>query len=452
MADAPGFNWKGLVMGFSTGHFLFNIYLDYRQYKFLKTDKPSPELKDVLDTETFEKTQKYQLAKQQFSLFSSVYSFTQNILFTQFNALPKLYYVVEGFLASVGPKYAVTRWLFGAGGPTPTSVLTFLVLNVIHAVLNLPISYYSTFVLEEKFGFNKETKSIFIKDFLKSQFLSFAIGTPVMIGFIKIINYFGDKFFVYIWSAFFVFQIVMMTIAPILIMPLFNKFTPLEDGSLKTKIENLAKSLSFPLSKLFVVDGSTRSSHSNAYFTGLPWSKRIVLFDTLIEHSSEDEIVAILGHEIGHWALSHLTKTLVMIQANISLMFFSFGAFFRNISFYESFGFKFDHTLAARSQLPILVGFMLFLDILTPLEFATTFLSNLLSRKHEYEADEYATNLGMGEELASGLKKLFKENLSSAGADPLYSAYHHSHPLLPDRLKAIKVNIAARELEAKKEK
>lgn len=447
----PGFNWKNLVLAFSTGHFLFNLYVDCRQLKYLKNEKPNPELKDISDEETHAKTQKYQVAKQEFSIFSSVYSFVQNISIIQFNVIPKVYYAVGGFLATYGPKYAATRWLLGAGGPTPTSVVTFLLLSVINSFISLPLSYYSTFVLEEKFGFNKQTKGLFISDFIKSQVLAFAIGTPVMIGFVKIINYFGDQFFVYVWSAFFVFQIVMMTIAPIVIMPLFNKFTPLEDGTLKTKIEDLAKSVNFPLTKLFVIDGSKRSSHSNAYFTGLPWSKRIVLFDTLIEHSEEDEIVAVIGHEIGHWALNHLTKTLVVMQANISLMFFLFGAFFRNVSFYQSFGFQFNG-LVDRSQLPILAGFMLFLDILTPLEFVTTFLSNLLSRKHEYEADKYATDLGMGLQLGSGLKKLFKENLSSAGADPLYSAYHYSHPLLVERLRAIKTEMAAKETQAKKEK
>lgn len=448
MADIPGFNWKALVLAFTTGHFVFETYLNIRQYKFLQNDKPSPELAGVSDKDTFKKTQTYQIAKQKFSLFTGAYGFIQNIGFLQFDVLPKIYYAAGNFLAAYAPKFAVTNWLLGSGGPTPQSVVTFLSLQVISSFLNLPVSYYSAFVLEEKFGFNKQTKSIFFTDFLKTQALSFVIGTPVMLGFIKIIEYFGDNFFAYLWSFFFALQIFMMTIAPVVIMPLFNKFTPLEDGTLKTKIENLARSVNFPLSKLFVIDGSKRSSHSNAFFTGLPWSKRIVLFDTLIEHSSEDEIVAVIGHEIGHWARNHLTTTLVVTQANISLIFFLFSAFFRNGSFYQSFGFL----PSDRASLPILIGFMLFLDILKPLEFVTTFLTNLLSRKHEYEADQYATDLGMGAELCTGLVSLFKENLSSANADALYSAYHYSHPLLPERLHAIKASIAKKEAEAKKEK
>lgn len=419
-------------------------------------DKPSKDLEGLSDEETFRKTQTYQIAKQKFSIISGVYEFVQNFATIQFNILPKIYYATGRFLSLYAPKYAITRWIFGpiGLGPTPQSVLTFLTLQLITSIINLPVSYYSTFVLEERFGFNKQTKKIFFTDILKGQALSFIIGTPVMLGFVKIVEYFGDSFFAYLWAFFFALQIFMMTIAPVVIMPLFNKFTPLEDGSLKTKIEALAKSLNFPLSKLFVIDGSKRSSHSNAFFTGLPWSKRIVLYDTLIEQSSEEEIVAVLGHEIGHWAKSHLFKTLVVSQTHISLIFFLFSAFFRNVSFYQSFGFD---TFSAETiltggkpQLPILMGFMLFMDILKPMEFVTTFLTNLLSRKHEYEADEFATDLGMGEDLCTGLTTLFKENLSSANSDPLYSAYHYSHPLLPERLRAIKLRMA--EAEGKKDK
>ncbi|VVT49409.1 uncharacterized protein SAPINGB_P002256 [Magnusiomyces paraingens] len=450
VAEIPGFNWKGLVVAFTAGQFAFDTYLNIRQYNFLKNDKP--QTPEDGDEETFFKTQRYQLTKQRFSIFTGAYSFITNVAFLKFNVLPKLYYATGQFISTYAVKFGFLKWF---ASPTPQSVVTFLALQVLSSIISLPLSYYSTFVIEEKFGFNKQTKVLFFTDFLKTQVLSFAIGTPIILGFVKIIEYFGDAFFLYVWSFFFVVQIFMMTIAPIVIMPLFNKFTPLEDGSLKTKIEDLAKSLSFPLSKLFVIDGSKRSSHSNAFFTGLPWSKRIVLFDTLIEQaSSDEEIVAVIGHEIGHWAKNHLAKTLVVLQGNLSLIFFLFSAFFRNKSFYESFGF--DTTsptslFADRNNLPIIIGFILFLDILKPLEFFTTFGSNLLSRKHEYEADEYATDLGMGEDLSSGLVTLFKENKSSARSDPLYSAYHYSHPLLPERLAAIRARIESNKTAEKKD-
>lgn len=445
-----------MVLGFTAGHFVFETYLNYRQYKFLLNDKPSKDLQDLSDEETFRKTQQYQIAKQKFSIFSDVYQFVQNVSIIKFNVLSKIYYATGHFLTTYAPKFTVTRWIFGplGLGPTPQSVLTSLTLVLLNSLIDLPLSYYSTFVLEEKFGFNKQTKKVFFTDLIKVQALNFVIGTPVMLGFIKIIEYFGDSFFVYLWTFFFALQIFLMTIAPVVIMPLFNKFTPLEDGSLKTKIEDLAKSLHFPLSKLFVIDGSKRSSHSNAFFTGMPWSKKIVLYDTLIEQSSEDEIVAVISHEIGHWAKSHLLKRLIAMQTHVSLIFFLFSAFFRNVSFYQSFGFTTfgsDPVLnGGKPQLPILMGFMLFMDILKPMEFIATFLTNLLSRKHEYEADEFATDLGKGKDLCNGLTTLFKENLSSANSDPLYSAYHFSHPSLPERLRAIKLRMA--EIEGKKDK
>lgn len=403
---------------------------------FLLSDKPDASA-DEAAKETFEKAQKYQVAKSRFGLFSSAYDFVLSIATIQFNVLPKMFAFSGDLLAKYAPKWFI--------GPTPQSIVLFLGMQLISAVFSLPLKYYSTFVLEEKFGFNKQTKSLFITDFFKEQLLGIAIGAPVMAAFIKIVDYFGDSFFVYLWGFFFTLQIFMMSIAPSLIMPLFNKFTPLEDGTLKTRIEDLAKQVKFPLSKLFLVDGSKRSSHSNAYFTGMPWSKRIVLFDTLVDTATEDEIVSVIAHEIGHWAKSHLVKTLLFSQANISLIFLTFSAFFRNNSFYTSFGFP------PMAKQPIVVGFMLFMDILKPIECVMSFLSSVLSRKHEYEADAYATELGFGPDLCTALAGLAKENLSVQRADPLYSAYHHSHPLTPDRIATVKRLVDAKKTAEKKD-
>lgn len=437
VADYPGFNWKGLVLGCTAGHYFFDSYLNYRQHLFLLNDKSNPSADDS-EKETFEKAKKYQLAKSRFGLFSSAYDFLLNTATIQFNVLPKMFSLAGTFLNKYAP-----AWFIGSA---PQSIVLFLGMQALSSVLSLPLRYYSTFVLEEKFGFNKQTKSIFFTDFIKEQLLGIAIGAPVMAAFVKIVEYFGDSFFVYIWAFFFSLQILMMSIAPSIIMPLFNKFTPLEDGTLKTRIEDLAKQVRFPLTKLFLVDGSKRSSHSNAYFTGMPWSKRIVLFDTLLETASEDEILSVIAHEIGHWAQSHLLKTLIFSQANISLIFLLFSAFFRNNSFYTSFGFP------SVAQQPIVVGFILFMDVLKPIECAMGFFSNVLSRKHEYEADAYATNLNYGPDLCTALKGLAKENLSVEKADPLYSAYHYSHPLTPERISTIKSLIASKESTEKKDK
>lgn len=185
---------------------------------------------------------------------------------------------------------------------------------MVTTVLNLPIAYYSTFVLEEKFGFNKQTVKLWVMDMIKSQALMVGLGAPLLSGFLAIIQKTGNNFFYYLWLFGVAVQIFGMTIYPIAILPLFNKLSPLQEGKLKVGVEALAKKLQFPLKELYVIDGSKRSAHSNAYFFGLPWKKHIVIYDTLIEKSETEEIVAVLGHELGHWAMSHTTKLMAIAQ------------------------------------------------------------------------------------------------------------------------------------------
>lgn len=174
--------------------------------------------------------------------------------------------------------------------------------------MSLPISYYSTFVLEEKFGFNKQSLKLWVTDMLKGQMLGIVLGTPIISAFLKIVEKTGNGFFYYLWIFGIFLQVFAVTIYPIAILPLFNKLSPLEPGTLKTGVESLAKKLDFPLTELHVIDGSKRSAHSNAYFYGLPWKKHIVIYDTLIEKSEPEEVVAVLSHELGHWSLNHTMK------------------------------------------------------------------------------------------------------------------------------------------------
>lgn len=193
-------------------------------------------------------------------------------------------------------------------------MIFFFTFNIITTALNLPISYYSTFVLEEKFGFNKQTVKLWIADTLKGQALMVALGAPLLSGFLAIIQKTGNSFFYYLWLFSIAVQVGGITIYPILILPLFNKLSPLKEGDLKTGVEGLAKRLNFPLKELYVIDGSKRSAHSNAYFYGLPWKKHIVIYDTLIEKSETEEVVAVLSHELGHWSLGHTTKLFGVVQ------------------------------------------------------------------------------------------------------------------------------------------
>lgn len=295
--------------------------------------------------------------------------------------------------------------------------------------MSLPVSYYSTFVLEEKFGFNKQTPTLFFTDLLKSQALMVAFGTPVLSGFLKIIQSTGTQFFYYLWIFAITIQVFGITIYPIFIQPLFNKLSPLEPGELRERVEALSKRLNFPLTDLYTIDGSKRSAHSNAYFYGLPWKKHIVIYDTLIEKSEPHEIEAVLGHELGHWSLSHTTKLLGIAQVHLFYVFALFSIFINNNSLYNSFGFRNSH--------PIMIGFILFSEALAPMDTVVRFLMNILSRKFEFEADRFALDLGYKKELARSLIKLQVENLSTMDADWLYASYHYSHPILTERLKAL---------------
>jgi STE24 endopeptidase len=254
--------------------------------------------------------------------------------------------------------------------------------------------------------------------------LSLVIGMPVLAGALKTVQWAGREFAIYIWLFMVGFQIFFMLIYPSFIQPLFNKFSPLEDGSLKKKIDALAKRLDFPLTKVFVVDGSKRSSHSNAYFFGFFNNKRIVIFDNLIEKSSEDEVVAVLAHELGHWHFNHVLSNLLFVQAQLYVLFHMLQFLIQLPAIYTQFGF---------SDRPLVIGFLLFQFAYAPVDSVLVFVMNFMTRLKEFQADAFAKKLGYATNLKSGLIKLQKDNLSDMNPDPLYSAYHHSHPTLLER-------------------
>ncbi|KAK9471644.1 peptidase family M48-domain-containing protein [Dipodascopsis tothii] len=418
--DKPTFNWKTLIIGFSSAHYLFETYLSIRQYRVLQRPEPPATLAGTIEKETFTKSQEYSRAKARFGFISNIYSYVIDISFIHYDLLPKFWSIAGRLLVSYAPRFA---------GEITQSVLFFLGYNVVTTMISLPLSLYSTFVLEEKFGFNKQTPSLFLGDLIKTQLLTVVIGSPLLAVFLKIILHFGDSFFYYLWLFTLMFQVVAIVVYPVLIQPLFNKVVPLTDGQIKLEVEKLASQLEFPLKELYVIDGSKRSAHSNAYFYGLPWKKHIVIYDTLIAEFNSDQVVAVLAHELGHWALSHTTKMLVIQQVHLFSLFVLFAVFINNKSLYRSFGFG--------GQRPVMIGFILFNDILGPLNSVLTFALSLLSRKHEYEADEFAVKLGFSEQLSQALIKLHIQNLSTMDADWLYSSYHFSHPILPERLRAM---------------
>ena len=304
--DRPFFPWKKLIVGFSVAKYLLEEFLSYRQYQVLLRKKPPKTLEDEVTQETFDKSQAYGRAKSKFGFVSGIFSELQSYGILYYDLLPKLW-SWTGLL--------VTKYLPAAySGEIVHSLVFVFASQLATRLLDLPFSYYGTFILEENFGFNKQTMKLWLVDKLKSQLLGIVLGAPIMSTFLWIIKKTGNQFFYYIWLFSVVVSLFMLTIYPIVIVPIFNKLSPLEDGPLKSGVEALAKRLKFPLSELYVIDGSKRSSHSNAYFSGLPWKKQIVLYDTLIEKQEPKEIEAVLGHELGHWRLSHTTKMLVISQ------------------------------------------------------------------------------------------------------------------------------------------
>ena len=250
--------------------------------------------------------QAYGRAKSKFGLVSSLYGQIQNYGVIYYNVLPKLWALTGVWLVRCFPAQYT--------GEIMHTLIFFFTFNLLTTAINLPISYYSTFVLEEKFGFNKQTIKLWVTDMLKGQALMAAFGIPLLSGFLAIIQKTGNQFFFYLWLFSIGVQLAGITIYPILILPLFNNLAPLEKGPLKNSVEGLARRLQFPLKELYVIDGSKRSAHSNAYFYGLPWKKHIVIYDTLIEKSETEEVVAVLSHELGHWSLGHTTKLFGIAQ------------------------------------------------------------------------------------------------------------------------------------------
>ncbi|KAF2863520.1 hypothetical protein K470DRAFT_103714 [Piedraia hortae CBS 480.64] len=420
LIDHPDIPWKNLIFSCALGTAGLETWLDYRQYQVLKRTQIPKELANEIDRATYDKSQAYGRAKYWYAQASRLFGNIKNYTIIYGNVYLKLWTFSEGLLRQFAP----ARFQ----GEITHSLLFIFLYSWLETLLNLPFSYYHHFILEEKFGFNKLTLKLWIEDLLKTQALSLAFGVPIGSAFLKIIQKTGDAFFIYIWLFMLIIQLGAQTIYPIVIVPLFNKLTPLETGPLRDRVESLASKLNFPLKELYVIDGSKRSAHSNAYFAGLPWKKQIVIYDTLIDRSETEEVEAVLAHELGHWKKGHTTNLLLIASSHLFIIFGLFALFINNKSLYEAFGFK---------TKPIMIGFILFNEVLSPTESITKLLLNMWTRKMEFQADAFSKSLGYAKQLGRSLIKLQVQNLSAMDADPLYSAYHYSHPILTERLKAI---------------
>ena len=391
--------------------FVFSSILEYLNSKNWKDSVPDS-LKDFYKESDYKKAKSYKLDRDRISLISSLISTTLTIIFIFSGVYGKvsdysLYYFDNPFLQSAG---------------------FFLFFLLISTIISVPITYYSTFTIEEKYGFNKSTLSTFIKDKIKGLIISLLIGGFILYISIQLYNFFEANFWLWLWvflSAIIIFINIFYTT---LIVPIFNKLSPLEEGSLKNKIEKYSKKIGYSLDKIFVIDGSKRSSKANAFFSGLGPKKTIALFDTLIDKHEEDELVAVLAHEVGHYKKNHIKQGLLLSISQVGIICYILQLCLNEPNLSLALG-----GLESSFHLSLIAFSFLF----SPLSIIIGIGMNIFSRKNEYEADKYAKETYNGESLKNALKKLSSDSLTNLYPHPLYVFVHYSHPPLLKRLEAL---------------
>ena len=394
--------------------FLLETYLKIRNLKSIDNNKDSvpPRFKDVVTEEEYKKSILYNTDRIKFQIFTALFGSVVLVVFTIGGLLNYLTQVVMDMTSSN---------VLGA-------VLLGLLLIIVEEIISIPISIYSTFVIEERHGFNKTTRKTFVTDIFKGLLISGAISSILYATVIFIIISAGDLWWIYAFAAVFTLQAIIFFLYPVLIMPLFNKFEPLDDEQFKKPIEKLLEKVDFKSKGLFVMNASLRSTHGNAFFTGFGKNKRIVFFDTLLKTINPDEMEAILGHELGHYKLGHIRKTL------ISSLVFGFLGFYILNEIFKSDNFFIAHGL---ENLTVYSKFLMFYLVIGSYTFFTKPITSALSRKREFEADDFSFQFTDGEHMISGLLKLTKDNASNLTPDPLYSSYYYSHPPIAERVASI---------------
>jgi len=404
--------YLALVLGFYIGGFLLRLLIDLLNLSHVSPVLPTA-FKDVFDDAKYRKSQKYLKENTRFSLIDETFSVV----------------VMLPFILLGGFNF-VDLWARGFGlGSIWTGLIFFGGLGVLSKVLGIPFSIYHTFGIEKKYGFNKTTVGTFVLDRVKGILLTIIIGAPVLAAVLWIFESLGGSAWIWCWGFLVVFQLVMGVLAPVLIMPLFNKFDPLEDGELKTEINAYAEVQKFSLKGIYKMDGSKRSSKSNAFFTGFGSFRRIVLFDTLIKNHTVPELVAVIAHEMGHNKKKHIVKGYILSSLTSGLMLFVLSLFMNNPGLFGAF--KMDN-------LSIYASFVFFGFLYFPIELGVGIFSNVLSRKHEYEADAYAASTtGSHSHMISALKKLSSDNLSNLTPHPFKVFMQYSHPPVLKRIEAL---------------
>jgi len=390
------------------GIFILDLFSEWLNIKGLKLDLPQ-DFKDVFDQEKYSKSLEYTRITTK---FGAIHSSFDLLIFLSF-------WIIGGF------GWLSTIIIEIGHGPVISGLLFFSILFLSAGLMNLPFEIHETFKIEAKFGFNKTTRSTFISDKIKGLFLGALIGLPVLGLIIWLFESFENA---WLWGWIFLsgFSLLMAYLAPAVILPLFNKFEPLEEGELKSAINDMAETCKFPLTELSVMDGSKRSSKSNAFFTGFGKNKKIALYDTLIANHSTSELVAVLAHEIGHFKKKHIMQTLFLGIAQTGVLFFVLGFFIRSEPLSSAFGVN---------EPSVYCSLLFFTILFKPISKILSVLMNILSRKNEFEADSYAADVtGNAESLITALKKLSADNLSNLTPHPFYVFMHYSHPPVSKRI------------------
>ena len=402
-----------IILVVLVGRYLIELLADYLNLKAISTGIPS-EFTGYFDADKYTKSQNYLRDNTRLGVISDTFDTLVTILFV----------VIGGF------NYVDLMARYFGYGPIVTGLIFAGILILATKIINMPFAIYDTFVLEAKYGFNKTTPKTFILDMIKSIILLVVMGAPLFAAILWLFEKTENMAWLYCWATISLFQILIIFIAPYVIMPLFNKFTPLEDGELKSAIESYAHTQHFKMKGIFKMDGSKRSAKTNAFFTGFGKSRRIVLFDTLIEKHTVQELLAVVAHEMGHYKKRHILKAIFRSIILTGFTLFLMSLFIENKELFAAF--KMENT-------SIYASLFFFGFLYAPIAMTVSLVENAISRKHEYEADNYVVQTcGNAEPMISALKKLSVDNLSNLTPHPFKVVLEYSHPPVLQRIEAIR--------------
>ena len=392
--------------------FVLGVVADLLNLKTLRLELPSA-LEGVYQPDEYRRSQEYTGTTTRFGLVSRAFNLTLLLSFWFVGGFNYLDQIIR-----VWGYASIMKGLLYIG-----------ILLIFYNLLRLPFSIYATFVIEERFGFNRTTPRVFLLDKVKGLAVSIVLGMPLLAGILALFEYGGHYAWLYCWLATIIFLLVVAFVAPIWILPFFNKFTLMNDGELKEAILNYVQAVGYRISNLFVMDGSKRSTKANAFFTGFGRSKRVALFDTLIEKHTVPELVAVLAHEVGHYKKRHILQGIVISIAHTGIIFFLLSLFLSSPGLYQAFYVE---------QQSIYSGLLFFGLLYTPIEVFLSMVLQRISRRNEYQADLFAVEtIEEPQSLVDGLKRLSVGNLSNLTPHPFYVFLNYSHPPLLERVRAI---------------